>query len=442
MGMRARLLSVHVLACAMFFSGAGGLRAAEPPRAPLGPDAYQQPISELFPNEYSGFVEGAVLFQRGWVEGTATPSTRYTGLGPLFIHRSCEACHVRNGRGDAPAEGADDLRSVLIRISVPGRDAHGGPKPHEIYGDQLQTDAATGYAPEARVRLHWHETPVTLTDGTVVKLRRPEIIIRDPKYGPLPANLQTSARISPSVYGLGLLEQVPIPTLEAIAREEKADGVKGRLNMVWSVEFKKTMPGRFGFKANQPDLNQQIAAALAGDMGVTSRRYPLQDCPPHSTGCVKAGDWPEMHEPDFIAVWRYVEMLAAPPRRPMNPAAARGEKLFREIGCAACHRESLPLPNGVIQPYTDLLLHDMGEGLADGRPDFLAGERDWRTTPLWGIGAARAVNANATYLHDGRARTLTEAILWHGGESQTARDRFAKLPRDLRDALMSFLETL
>lgn len=432
----------QALACALFLFGAGTAVAAEIPPVAIGPAAYQQPIRDVVPNEHSGFHGGGDLFRQAWLAGPSVDTPRFTGLGPLFNRRSCVACHVGNGRGDTPADAADNMRSVLIRISVPGRNANGGPKAHTVYGDQIQTDAVIGHAGEASVSFQWHESPVTLGDGTVVNLRRPEIIVRDPKYGPLPKGLLTSARISPAVFGLGLLEAVPISALEDIVREEKADGVKGRLNMVWDVTLNRTVPGRFGLKANQPDLNQQIAGALNGDMGITSRRFPQQDCPPDAEDCSRTMDLMEISEADFVELWRYVEALAPPPRRPMGDTAARGEKLFRDIGCAACHRETLPTPRGPIQPYTDLLLHDMGKGLADGRPDFLAGEQDWRTAPLWGIGLARVVNEKAMFLHDGRARTLTEAILWHGGEAQAARDKFARQPRELRDALIAFLETL
>lgn len=407
-----------------------------------GPAAYQQPLADIAPQRLATFREGAGIFRQAWLAGPSTDTPRFTGLGPLFNRRSCIACHIGNGRGEPPTGASDNMRSILIRISLPGTDAHGAPKPHAVYGDQIQTDAVIGHAREAAARFLWHETPVKLDDGTTVRLRRPEIIVRDPNYGPLPADIEMSARISPAVFGLGLLEAVPADALDAMAREAKPDGVKGRVNMVWDITRKKAVPGRFGLKANQPDLRQQIAAALAGDMGITSSMILSQKCPPAAADCAKMGAIPEISDTDFETLARYMADLAPPPRRAMNAQAARGEKLFDEIGCAACHRETLDAGGRAIEPFTDLLLHDMGEGLADNRADFLATGREWRTAPLWGIGLAKVVNEDATFLHDGRARTLTEAILWHGGEAQAARDRFAKMSRELRDALTAFLETL
>lgn len=431
----------QVLACALLFLATGAAAADAPPLA-TGPAAYQQPLADLNANDRALFREGAGIFRQAWLAGPSKDTPRFTGLGPLFNRRSCVACHIGNGRGEPPAEASDNMRSILIRISLPGKDTTGGPMAHEIYGDQIQTDAIIGHVREASASFHWRDVPVTLGDGTVVTLRQPEIIVRDPNYGPLPPHIQMSARISPAVFGLGLLEAVPAEALEDMAREKKADGVTGRLNMAWDTSAKAARPGRFGLKANQPTLKQQIAAALAGDMGITSSVILTQDCPPAAKDCAKMGKAPEIADADFGALLRYVETLAPPPRRPLNAAAARGADIFRASGCGTCHRESLPTPRGPIQPFTDLLLHDMGEGLADRRPDFLATGRDWRTAPLWGIGLAGVVNDNPTYLHDGRARTLTEAILWHGGEAQAARDKFARLPRELRDALVAFLETL
>lgn len=407
-----------------------------------GPAAYQQPLSNVAPQDLAAFREGAGIFRQAWLAGPSKDTPRFTGLGPLFNRRSCIACHIGNGRGEPPTDSSDNMRSILIRISLPGTDPHGAPKPHAVYGDQIQTDAVIGHVREAAASFRWHETAVKLGDGTAVTLRRPEIIVRAPNYGPLPADIEISARISPVVFGLGLLESLPVATLDAMAREAKPDGVKGRVNMVWDIAQKKVVPGRFGLKANQPNLKQQIAAALAGDMGITSSMILAQECPPAAADCAKRRTTPEISDADFDALVRYVADLAPPPRRAMNDVAARGEKVFREIGCTACHRETLAADGRAIAPFTDLFLHDMGDGLADNRSDFLATGREWRTAPLWGIGLATVVNEDATFLHDGRARTLTEAILWHGGEAQTARDRFAKLSRDLRDALTAFLETL
>ncbi|MGE3476239.1 MAG: di-heme oxidoredictase family protein [Rhodospirillaceae bacterium] len=407
-----------------------------------GPAAYQQPLPGLTGGDFETFREGAGVFRAAWLKGPSIDTPRFTGLGPLFNRRSCVACHIGNGRGEPPAEASDQTRSLLIRLSLPGADATGGPRAHPAYGDQIQTDAVIGAQPEGRVRFHWMETRVALADGTVVLLRRPEIVLRDLAHGPLPAEIQMSARISPAVFGLGLLEGVSGETLIRMAREKKADGVRGRVNMVWDVHRKQAVPGRFGLKANQPTLRQQIAAALAGDMGITSSFLLSDECPAAAKDCRDAGSAPEIADADFEALARYVAGLAPPPPRPRDAVAAVGAKTFADIGCNACHRETLEARSGALAAYTDLLLHDMGDGLADGRPDFLAGGREWRTPPLWGIGLASTVNDTAAFLHDGRARTLAEAILWHGGEATTARDRFTRLSKGARDALLAFLGTL
>jgi len=399
-----------------------------------GPAAYQQPLPGLDPRGLETFRDGAGIFRAAWLQGPSLDTPRFTGLGPLFNRRSCVACHIGNGRGEPPTEASDRTRSLLIRLSLPGADATGAPRAHPVYGDQIQTDAVTGAAPEARVSFHWVERAVRLADGASVSLRRPEIVLANLAHGPLPADIQMSARISPAVFGLGLLEGVSDETLAAAARARKPDGVRGRVNMVWDVSRGRLAPGRFGLKANQPSLRQQIAGALAGDMGITSS-FLLG-------GTAGAGAAPEISDADFEALVSYVAALAPPPPRARDAVAARGAKTFAEIGCTACHREVLDARGGPIHAYTDLLLHDMGEDLADGRPDFGAGGREWRTAPLWGIGLAAAVNDTATFLHDGRARTPAEAVLWHGGEAARARDRFAKLPREMRDALLAFLATL
>lgn len=415
-----------------------------------GPAAFQQALPGLTPDKVAAFREGAGVFRAAWLSGPSVDTPRFVGLGPLFNRRSCVACHIGNGRGEPPLNPADAMRSLLIRLSIPGAGEHGSPRPHPVYGDQLQTDAVVGFVPEGRPSFKWRETNVRLADGTKIGLRAPEILIRDLAHGPLPADIELSARISPAVYGLGLLEAVPEETLAQLGRSPMPDGIRGRLNRVWDTSRQTLVPGRFGLKANQPSLRQQIAAALLGDMGITSHLQPIEACPPPVAKC-SAATTPEVSLADFEALVTYVATLAPPPPRPRNEKARAGGRIFEEIGCAHCHRETLTTgtvagaperSNRVIHPFTDLLLHDMGPGLADGRADFAAGGNDWRTAPLWGIGLTSIVADKATYLHDGRARNLTEAILWHGGEGKAARDRFAALSRDLRGAVLAFLETL
>ena len=260
--------------------------------------------------------------------------------------------------------------------------------------------------------------------------------------------------MAPALIGPGLLEAVPEQTLAALARRDPGDGIRGRMNLVWDIEGQRLAPGRFGLKANQPSLRQQVATAFHEDLGVNSTLFLDENCPPAQEACrhFPPGGRPELTPDRLEALVFYLRALAAPQRRSAeDPDVRRGEALFAALNCAACHVPALrtgasavppQLADAVIHPYTDLLLHDMGDALADGRPEFSAGPRDWRTPALWGLGLARAVNGNALLLHDGRARTVEEAILWHGGEAAPARNRYAGLESAQRAALLRFLDSL
>jgi CxxC motif-containing protein (DUF1111 family) len=255
--------------------------------------------------------------------------------------------------------------------------------------------------------------------------------------------------------GMGLLEAVPEETLLALVRRQKAQGFDGRPNYVWDAVNKRVALGRFGWKANQASLKQQTASAALGDMGVASPLFPDQNCPPVQEICARhlPGNVPEIidHEIHTVEVW--LRGLAVPARRNMaDSEVRRGEKLFAEAKCAVCHVPEMktaekfpPMPqlaNQTFRAYTDLLLHDMGEELADGRPDYKAGPRDWRTAPLWGLGLSQTVSGSTTMLHDGRARNITEAVLWHGGEAAGAREVFRNMPKAEREALVRFVESI
>jgi CxxC motif-containing protein (DUF1111 family) len=330
-----------------------------------------------------------------------------------------------------------------------------GVKPAPVYGTQLQTAAIPGVKPEADLVTTWELESRTLADGTVVELRKPVFRIENPNYGALPETLLSSPRTAPQMIGVGLLEAIPLANLEALEDPEDSndDGISGKLNQVWDSTTGKTVPGRFGWKAGEPTVEQQSMGAFAGDMGLTSTLKPATDCTPAQTcGRYATGGTPEV--PDKIAdfVTFYAKSLAVPARRGMNkPSVQHGAKLFNETGCAACHTPNFKtgespdrpdLSNQIIWPYTDLLLHDMGPGLADGRSEFLATGNEWRTAPLWGIGLVQTVNPQAGFLHDGRARSPEEAILWHGGEAAPAVQRYSQMAATDRQALVDFLNSL
>ncbi len=414
-------------------------------------EAYSQPLPGLSDAQRQAFARGRALFRQSWVVAPARDD-RVDGLGPLYNRLACVSCHAGNGRGRAPGGPDERLQAMLVRLSVVGRGLHGAPRPHPVYGDQLSEEGIPGVPAEGRTRVEWAHSETVLADGERVPMRRPRIEITELAYGPL-GSVMTSARVGQPVYGLGLLDAVPIATLEAMAREPKADGVRGRLNTVWGEAGRRHMPGRFGWKASQPDLAQQSASAMIGDIGITSAMFPANNCTPTQRACRAApnGGEPELSQEQLNDLVTYLALLAVPARRDRDETPVRiGQVLFHSAGCAVCHRPQLktgahrlaPVAHRTIAPYTDLLLHDMGPGLADGRPDFRAGGSEWRTPALWGIGLSDAVGEAPGYLHDGRARTLQEAVLWHDGEARVARQRYAGLPRADREALLAFLRSL
>jgi CxxC motif-containing protein (DUF1111 family) len=417
------------------------------------PEAFAQPVPGLSDAEREQFFRGRTLVRQSWVVAPSKDD-QVDGLGPLYNRLACISCHPHNGRGRPPERDDERMLSMLVRLSVPGHDVHGGPNPHPAYGGQLNEEGIPGVPGEGRAYLEWREVEtVALADGEQVSLRRPRIKFADLAYGPIDGVL-TSLRVGEQMVGMGLLDAVPSATLERMAKEAKPDGVKGRVNRVWNSEAKRMEAGRFGYKANMPTLRAQSAGAFNGDLGITSPLFPTENCTPVQTACQKAptGGSPELSAKQLDDVEFYLAHLDLPPRRnAADPAVTRGEAKFAEVGCAACHRSQLKtgeharfprLSRQTIRPYTDLLIHDMGEGLSDHRPDYRAGGRDWRTPPLWGLGLTAAVSESTFYLHDGRARSLAEAILWHGGEAKPARDRFAGLKKEEREALMAFLNSL
>lgn len=414
-------------------------------------EAFSQPLPGMSAEQMAAFLRGRTLFRQAWVVAPAQDPAQ--GLGPLYNRLSCLACHTKNGRGQPTERPEERMQSMLVRLSVTGVGPHGGPKPHPAYGGQFNDEGIPGVPGEGHAGLLWRESKVVLADGSEVGLRQPRVVFSELAYGPLDGVL-TSPRLAQPVYGTGLLDAVSDKTLEAMAAEAKPDGVKGRVNRVWSVATRRTVDGRFGWKANMPDLRQQSAGAMHGDLGITSPLFPKQNCTAAQTACrqAAAGPQPELSSAQLADLTAYQAHLAVPARRDTDqPEVKAGEALFGKLGCATCHRPSLhtdahfpdPLLAGrEIHPYSDLLLHDLGPGLADGRPDYLARGREWRTPPLWGLGLAARINGRAYFLHDGRARSLEEAILWHGGEARIARGRYARLGKTDRSALQAFLDSL
>lgn len=407
------------------------------------------------------FKVGNGIFKKLWV--TAPASTRSSdGLGPLYNARACQRCHLKDGRGHPPTANFpdDNAISLLIRLGIPTGSVAARPDP--IYGGQLQDFTIAGVEIEGRPHVTWTEEPVTLADGTEVSLRRPDWSVVDLGYGPMDPGTKLSPRIAPPMIGLGLLEAVPAEQIAAHADPDDADGdgISGRVAEVIDAETEEPMIGRFGWKASQPTLRQQASAAFLGDMGLstTGRPFGAGDCTDAQKACRNAPDGGseatglEVSETMLNLVVFYSRHLAVPARRNVtDPAVTRGGEVFAAAGCDGCHRPTLTtaadaedpaLAGHTIHPFTDLLLHDMGPDLADGLPEGGAGAQEWRTPPLWGIGLTETVNGHTNFLHDGRARSVLEAILWHGGEAQSARDHVVGLNAADRDALIAYVNSL
>jgi len=400
------------------------------------------------------FEIGDSFFTQNWVTAPASTTNR-DGLGPTFNAPACAGCHVNDGHGAPPDAEHPTRAGLLFRLSIPGRDEHGGPVPDPVYGGQLNDRAVGSVPPEARMGISYRTKSGKYADGTPYELQAPTYSILDPAFGAPSRSIMISPRLAPPVIGMGLLEAIPEAQIVAAADPNDADGdgVSGRPNRVWNTATKRMELGRFGWKANVATVEAQTAGAFVGDIGVTSHVQPYENCPPAQTACIRApnGGTPEIDRRRLDSVVFYSRVLAVPKRRPAAKAKDRaGAELFSSLGCAACHapehrtgRSDVPaLADRTIHPYTDLLLHDMGRGLADGRPDFRASGLEWRTAPLWGLGLLDEVNGYIRLLHDGRARSIEEAILWHGGEAKAARDGFTKLGKTERDDLVAFLRSL
>lgn len=422
-------------------------------------DAFSLPAANLALSRRRAFFAGNAFFTQPWVRAPSSTSAR-DGLGPLFNTNTCQSCHLKDGRG-RPPESGEPMISMLVRVSVPLDPAgdlrpENGVAPEPTYGNQIQSHGLPGVQPEATPFLTWEVVRGSLADGSPFELLRPTLELQDLAYGPLHPDAMLSGRVAPALVGMGLLQA--LAETDLLAREDpgddNGDGISGRANRVWDRALRRTVLGRFGWKAGQPTVRQQVAAAFAGDLGITSNLLPQQPCTRRQSVCEQtpSGGAPELSDEVLDLVTFYVQVLGVPARRTPQAAAVRsGEALFREIGCSGCHVETyttgqlpgLPELSGQrIHPYTDLLLHDMGAGLADRRPEFRADGREWRTPPLWGIGLVEIVSRHTRFLHDGRARNLEEAILWHGGEARGARDAYAMLSRVQRDHLLFFLRSL
>jgi CxxC motif-containing protein (DUF1111 family) len=432
--------------------------------------AFSQASGNISFEKELDFKVGNGLFRKLWVSSPAS-TIASDGLGPLYNARACQRCHIKDGRGHPPEGPEDNPISMLLRVSIPGNETSASTEiteylatlPEPTYGRQLQDFSIAGQPSEYRLKITYSEFDVPLSEGETARLRSPSYHTANLGYGALHPATMISPRVAPQMIGLGLLEAIPVKDILANADpdDQNGDGVSGRPNIVWSLEYDKPMLGRFGLKAGNPTLWQQAADAFAGDIGISNPLFPEPwgECTVNQPDCRRAlhGDHPAQggYEIDYDAmelVTYYTRNLAVPVRRNIDdPQVLRGKQIFYQTGCIACHTPKYVthrLPDRpeqsfqLIWPYSDLLLHDMGDGLADHMPEARATGREWRTPPLWGIGLTQQVSGHSYFLHDGRARSLLEAVLWHGGEAKASREAVITMPKDDRDALLQFLESL
>lgn len=457
-------LSIVTL-CALTVAGIGpaygdpALPGGETTATVDGSNAFSQPAANLSFEQRLDFSVGNSFFRNPWVTAPASTAAR-DGLGPLFNSTSCQGCHIKDGRGHPPRPGQAQAVSLLIRLSLPEgatriREPHMGVIPEPNYGDQLQDFGILGVDPEARINWSYEEKILTFENGESFSLRQPVFEFSDLAYGDMHPDTLFSPRVAPSMIGLGLLDAIPAADILALedVNDADGDGISGKANRVWNQRTNDFDLGRFGWKAGQPTVEQQAAGAFFGDIGISSSFNNAKPCSFRQTSCLSAptGGEPELSDQILDVVTFYSRHLAVPYR----PDAAdeeilAGQEIFASVGCAACHRpswvtgtvEDNALSQQRIYPYTDLLLHDMGEDLADNRPEFDANGREWRTPPLWGLGRYQEVNGHTELLHDGRARNIFEAILWHGGEAEASRDAVVALDETERALLLKFLGSL
>ena len=447
-------------------SAGAGTSQATPNR-----DAFSHPAANLDFEGQQTFNLGNGLFSKTWVPAPSS-TLASDGLGPLFNARSCQECHLKDGRGHPPAGPDDRAVSMFLRLSVPPRteadkEALASKKKLSIaeptYGVQLQNFAVQGVPPEGEMRIAYEEVPVALAGGETASLRKPTYSIDGLGYAPLAPDVQLSPRVAPPMIGVGLLEAIHPGDILANADPDDTDGdgISGRVSWVRDRETRKLALGRLGWKPMTASVRVQAAEAFLGDIGISTPMLTgsTGECTDGEPACLAAQIGVQEHlgpveapGPILDLVSFYSRNLAVPARRDVDdPEVLAGKALFYDFGCAGCHRpkyvtsRDAPQPEHrfqLIWPYTDLLLHDMGEGLADGRPMGDASGSEWRTAPLWGIGLTETVSGHTFLLHDGRARNLLEAILWHGGEAEAAKDRVVAATPDERQALIRFLESL
>ncbi len=428
---------------------------------------YSRPLIGISPKDKLDFHIGESVFQKFWVPAPSS-TTASDGLGPLFNTRSCNSCHLQNGRGHAPIanESGTTVPSTLIRLgkSYPNYNLPADTiYPHigdRTYGHQFQGQSSPGILPEGDYYLTYHTHTETLNDGTTVELRKPNLHWSQLNYGDLEDSTGFTMLVSPALVGMGLLDNIPDENIIANADpdDKNNDGISGKVS--W-VDSNKSIIGRFGYKAAAPSVSIQNQTAFNTDLGLSTplKTAPSGDCTELQQDCLASPNGNSPHLGDLEVDQqqsRLVDLfvsLSSPPamRNISDPLFLEGKNLFDQLGCASCHIPKMNtgekskfavLNNRTFYPFTDMLLHDMGPELAGGFPSFSAIPSEWRTAPLWGMGLSKKVSGRVGFLHDGRAQTIEEAILWHGGEAERSQGHYKNLNKEQRKKLIYFLESL
>ena len=366
------------------------------------------------------------------------------GLGPFFINSSCGGCHVNNGKGNVRISRSRNKENhIVVKVSLRGLNPDGSPRDLPDIGEQLKDRMMKGSKKrrQFKMRLRWRKIKGRYPDGSSYTLRKPRLTFRIKRFKR--NEVIRSLRMTPPVVGVGLLESIPEEDIlkQSDPYDSDNDQISGVPNYVPNKRTEGFSIGRFGFRASHPTVEQQTAAASFHDMGVTNTLFN------------NAGEEKEMSDNELELLTVYQMLASVPMARNQGDAEViKGKSLFKQIGCNDCHvmtqktknEKYSELDGQTIHPFTDLLLHDMGPGLADKRAEFSASGSEWKTTPLWGLGFVGTVSSkvNQHYLHDGRAKTIEEAILWHGGEAKASQERFKNLEKSDRQTLIKFLKSL
>jgi CxxC motif-containing protein (DUF1111 family) len=414
--------------------------------------AFSSQSRNITANKTEGFFVGNSFFTKDWVIAPASTTAR-DGLGPFFNAKACATCHRNDGRGRPPTFHGEKDHGLLLRLSIPGTGENGGTIPDPNYGSQLQDQSVPGVDGKGDFTISYETISGSYKDGTTYELKKPVYNLQMSNYGAPAGDLMISPRVAPQMIGLGLLEALSeTQLLENVDEmDSNNDGISGRANYVWDKVKKEKVIGRFGWKANEPNLRQQNADAFLGDIGITTSINPNENCTTADCNNATNGGSPEFPNVFLDAIELYSQTLAPPYRKNAKEVdVLTGKKIFYDLKCTSCHTpsfitgsHSIPaLSNQTIFPYTDMLLHDMGDDLSDKRPDFHAEGNEWKTPPLWGIGQFMTVNGHTRYMHDGRARNIEEAILWHDGEATSSKNQYIELTKTNRELLITFLNSL